>query len=97
MHHSFSTRPGSYTFHVIASNNDGVWNDTGALFHFALKPHFYQASWFTILCVLAIMAAAVAGYRWRVKRLRRLADDLSNQVARRTRDLDLANDKLRQG
>ena len=24
--------PGSYTFRVIASNNDGIWNETGASF-----------------------------------------------------------------
>ena len=27
-------RPGSYTFRVIASNNDGIWNETGAVFWF---------------------------------------------------------------
>src|SRR5476651_2217379 len=37
--------PGTYTFRVIASNNDGVWNDTGASFRFTLKPRFYQTSW----------------------------------------------------
>src|SRR5262249_44693660 len=41
--------PGDYTFHVRASNNDGVWNDTGATLHFTLLPHFYQTSWFAVL------------------------------------------------
>src|SRR3984885_4714286 len=86
--------PGSYTFHVIASNNDGVWNDMGASFHFTLKPHFYQTFWFVLLCILAFLAAAGAGYRWRVRHLRHLADALSEQVALRTRDLELANAEL---
>jgi len=86
--------PGTYTFRVIASNNDGVWNDTGASFHFTLKPHFYQTFWFVLLCILSLLAAAGACYRWRVGHLRHLADALSEQVALRTRDLELANVEL---
>jgi ligand-binding sensor domain-containing protein/signal transduction histidine kinase/CheY-like chemotaxis protein/HPt (histidine-containing phosphotransfer) domain-containing protein len=86
--------PGSYTFRVIASNDDGIWNDTGARFRFTLKPHFYQTFWFALLCILAILVAAGAWYRWRVGRLRRLADVLSEQVALRTRDLELTNAEL---
>jgi ligand-binding sensor domain-containing protein/signal transduction histidine kinase/CheY-like chemotaxis protein len=86
--------PGSYTFRVIASNDDGVWNDTGARVRFTLKPHFYQTMWFALLCILAMLVAAVACYRWRVGRLRRLAAALSEQVALRTRDLELSNAEL---
>jgi signal transduction histidine kinase/ligand-binding sensor domain-containing protein/CheY-like chemotaxis protein/HPt (histidine-containing phosphotransfer) domain-containing protein len=89
-----SLPPGTYTFRVIASNNDGVWNDTGASFHFTLKPHFYQTFWFVLLCVLAFLVAAGACYRWRVGHLRHLADALSEQVALRTHDLELANVEL---
>jgi signal transduction histidine kinase/ligand-binding sensor domain-containing protein/DNA-binding response OmpR family regulator len=86
--------PGTYTFRVIAGNHDGVWNDTGASFHFTLKPQFYQTLWFALLCILAFLAAAGACYRWRVRHLRHLADALSKQVALRTRDLELANVEL---
>jgi signal transduction histidine kinase/ligand-binding sensor domain-containing protein/CheY-like chemotaxis protein/HPt (histidine-containing phosphotransfer) domain-containing protein len=89
-----SLPPGTYTFRVIASNNDGLWNDTGASFHFTLKPHFYQTAWFILLCTLAILVAGGAWYRWRVGRLRHLAENLSDQVALRTRDLELANTEL---
>jgi signal transduction histidine kinase/ligand-binding sensor domain-containing protein/CheY-like chemotaxis protein/HPt (histidine-containing phosphotransfer) domain-containing protein len=89
-----SLPPGTYTFRVIASNNDGVWNNTGASFHFTLKPHFYQTFWFVLLCILAILIAAGAGYRWRVGHLRHLAAALSEQVALRTRDLERANVEL---
>jgi signal transduction histidine kinase/ligand-binding sensor domain-containing protein/DNA-binding response OmpR family regulator len=86
--------PGTYTFRVIASNNDGVWSDTGASFRFTLKPHFYQTSWFALLCILAIVAVAATLYRLRVGHLRRLARTLGEQVALRTRDLELANAEL---
>jgi ligand-binding sensor domain-containing protein/signal transduction histidine kinase len=88
--------PGTYTFRVIASNNDGLWNETGASFRFTLKPHFYQTFWFILLCILTVLVAAGGFYRWRVGRLKHLADALSEQVADRTRDLELANKQMRQ-
>ena len=88
--------PGTYTFRVIASNNDGVWNETGASMRFTLKPRFHQTLWFDLLCVLAVVAAAGAWYRLRVGRLRHLAGALSEQVAKRTRDLEWANAELLQ-
>ncbi len=86
--------PGTYTFHVIASNNDGVWSEAGDRFGFTLKPHFYQTAWFALLCILAVVGAAGAVYRLRVGHLRRLAATLGEQVARRTRDLETANAEL---
>jgi signal transduction histidine kinase/ligand-binding sensor domain-containing protein/DNA-binding response OmpR family regulator len=86
--------PGTYTFRVIASNNDGVWSDTGASLRFTLKPHFFQTIWFALAFLAAIVALAGAWYRLRVGRLRRLAGALREQVALRTRDLELANAEL---
>ena len=40
--------PGDYTFHVIACNNDGVWNETGVSLPFTLLPHFWQTWWFRV-------------------------------------------------
>ena len=88
--------PGTYTFRVVASNNDGVWSDSAASFRFTLKPHFFQTYWFALACILAIVAVAGAWYRLRVGRLRRLAVALREQVALRTRDLELANAELLQ-
>jgi signal transduction histidine kinase/ligand-binding sensor domain-containing protein len=49
--------PGTHRFHVIAANNDGVWNETGATLDFVIPPTFVQTRWFIALCVLG---AAVA-------------------------------------
>lgn len=43
--------PGNYRFRVIASNNDGVWNESGAALNFHLQPRFYQTYWFFVLCL----------------------------------------------
>jgi LytS/YehU family sensor histidine kinase len=39
---------------VLAANNDGVWNTIGASMRVSLSPHFYQTSWFYVLCVVVI-------------------------------------------
>ncbi len=43
-------RPGHYQFHVIACNNDGVWNESGAALDLDIAPAFYQTIWFQVLC-----------------------------------------------
>ncbi len=59
--------PGHYKFRVIARNNDGLWNETGASLSFRLEPHFYQTIWFYVLAALGMMAAGYLVYRWRVR------------------------------
>jgi signal transduction histidine kinase/ligand-binding sensor domain-containing protein len=48
--------PGNYRFHVIASDNNGVWNDVGASLSFELAPAFYQTVWFKLLSGMVILA-----------------------------------------
>jgi PAS domain S-box-containing protein len=76
--------PGSYRFRVVACNNDGVWNLAGASFSFELAPRFYQASWFYLLCGLAVAMAGAAAYRWRVRGLREREKWLRERVEERT-------------
>jgi PAS domain S-box-containing protein len=62
-------RPGTYRFHVIASNNSGVWNEAGAELDFNIPPAWYQTTWFRGLCALALSMLLWAGYRMRVHQL----------------------------
>ncbi len=52
-----SLRPGNYRFQVIAANESGVWNDTGANVDFVVPPTFLQSRTFLLLCALAIGGA----------------------------------------
>jgi hypothetical protein len=45
--------PGEYSFHVAASNNDGVWNTTDASLHFTITRACYQKTRFRADCALA--------------------------------------------
>lgn len=53
--HYPSLPPREYRFHVIACNNEGVWNTTGAEIIVEVRPHFYQRSWFIVLASLAVI------------------------------------------
>jgi ligand-binding sensor domain-containing protein/signal transduction histidine kinase len=58
--------PGSYRFRVLAANNDGVWNTTGASFGLRLMPHYYQTWWFYSALALGLLVLGYLVYRWRV-------------------------------
>ncbi len=70
---AFFTRlaPGKYSFHVTASNNDGVWNDTGATLIFTVAPAWYQTAWFLALCVVAGLVIFWTLYRLRLRQVAR--------------------------
>ena len=89
-----NTPPGHYRFHVIACNNDGVWNDKGATFEFALAPHIYQTRWFFSICVGVLLFLATGLYRLRVQGLTRRKAELVRLVGERTRQLEEANQRL---
>jgi signal transduction histidine kinase len=95
-------RPGHYTFRVIASNSDGVWNNVGATVAFALPPAFYQTSWF-----LEMAAGACLGLLWLLIKARlrqvthrerkRLEQRMEDRLSERTRIARDLHDSLLQG
>src|SRR6185295_14623979 len=88
--------PGSYRFHVVAANSDGVWNNTGATWKFELQPHFYQTRWFLVSVVLIALALGYAFMRWRGKQLVRRNKVLEAAIADRTAEVVLQNQELAQ-
>lgn len=61
--------PGKYRFHVLASNNSGVWNAQGASIEFSIAPMFWQTPWFRIACATALVALLLALYWLRARQL----------------------------
>jgi len=43
---------GEYIFKIIASNNDGIWNEEGSSVTFTVLPHFWMTWWFILLSVI---------------------------------------------
>lgn len=79
--------PGRYRFVVIASNNDGVWNEAGASFAFQLRPHFYQTWWFYGFCAVALALVVMGGHNVRVRKLRASERALAVRFEERTNEL----------
>jgi signal transduction histidine kinase len=91
-------RPGKYKFHVIACNNDGVWNDGGASMDLSVAPAWFQTSWFLLLCVAAGTILVVEIYRFRVGQVARSMNArFDERVAERTRIAQELHDTLLQG
>jgi ligand-binding sensor domain-containing protein/signal transduction histidine kinase len=93
--------PGKYRFHVIASNNDGVWNEAGATLSFVFLPHFWQTWWFK-LSIPAVAAVLLAiAYHVRVGQLReierlriQIAADLHDDVGSRLTKVGMVTETL---
>ena len=62
-------RPGSYTFRVIAANDDGVWGKQGTTLQFSITPTFYQTVWFLTLCIALSLLVAVSLISIRLRQL----------------------------
>ncbi len=87
--------PGHYAFKVIACNSDGVWNTNGAVFNFYLKPFFYQAWWFYLLCGIGCVFMVLAILRFRTHKLESKKKELEQLVVQRTDQLANANKELK--
>ena len=79
--------PGKYSFRVIACNGEGVWNLAGATLKLYLQPHFYQTLWFYTLSGALLLAAALGGYRLRIRQIRAHERELESRVKERTEEL----------
>jgi len=90
-------KPGSYGFRVIASNNNGVWNNEGATLNFTVLPAWFQTGWFRASCIGAFALLLWTIYQLRVQQLhRRFVIGLEAQVSERTRIARELHDTLLQ-
>lgn len=62
-------KPGKYRFRVIASNNDGIWNEKGDALSFVVRPYFYEMPFFYIVTVLLLAAAVYFYIRKRFRKI----------------------------
>ena len=58
--------PGQYRFHVIAENEDGLWNQAGASARVVLGRHIWETDAFRLLAFAALALAVGLGHRLRV-------------------------------
>ena len=63
--------PHNYHFRVIASNNSGVWNETGDSLEFSIVPAYYQTNWFRASIAAVFLLALFGLYRLRLHQIAR--------------------------
>jgi len=98
-HQAFYTRlpPGQYRFSVIAANNDGVWNRTGATLDFVIPPTFVQSRTFLALVVLGLLLLGGGAFYLRHRlTARRITQQYEDQMAERERIARELHDTLLQ-
>ena len=78
--------PGRYRFQVVACNNDGVWNTTGAAVDLIVAAAFYQTLWFKVLIVALLMTVFWVIYTLRLEQASKaVRGQLLSQMAERER------------
>jgi signal transduction histidine kinase len=83
--------PGDYTFRVRASNNDGVWNNTGTSLKIIILPPWWKTLWFKILVLSSIVFIVITVFRSRVRQLKNQKILLEKSVAIKTAELNELN------
>jgi signal transduction histidine kinase/ligand-binding sensor domain-containing protein len=90
--------PGSYRFHVAASNGDGLWNSPETSVSFFIERAFWETWWFRALCFSALLLAIFGIYRVRMYQVaRQLNARFQERLAERTRIAQELHDTLLQG
>jgi signal transduction histidine kinase/ligand-binding sensor domain-containing protein len=89
--------PGSYRFQVIASNDDGVWNQTGATLDFTIQPTFFQSWPFRVLVGLALLGLLWLAYSFRLRAIaHRIRQRMAERIGERERIARELHDTLLQ-
>src|SRR5262249_36197671 len=61
--------PRHYRFRVLACNNSGVWNETGASLDFSSAPAYYQTSWFLFVSAAGVLGLLWAAFQFRLRQV----------------------------
>lgn len=82
-------QPGTYSFEMRASNNDGLMCVPGdeVKLTIVILPPFWQTLWFKGLVLVALVLLVMAIIRLRVRHLNKQKIQLEQMVAKRTNDL----------
>lgn len=62
--------PGKYTFRVIGSNNDGLWNEEGRSLSIIIHPPWWQTWWAYTLYALLALGTILSIRHYEMKRLK---------------------------
>jgi hypothetical protein len=79
---------------VIASNNDGVWNNEGAAVNITIVPPFWKTLLFNALITVLAIASVIGYIRYQKKKAKRQQEELQAIIEERTHELKLQNEEI---
>jgi hypothetical protein len=87
--------PGSYSFKVKASNNDGVWNQKGTSIRILIHPPWWRTFWAYSFYFLCFLAGVFAVDRYQRQRLiQREREKARERELEQAREIEKANQVL---
>jgi ligand-binding sensor domain-containing protein/class 3 adenylate cyclase len=86
-------KPGDYTFHVTAENNDGIVSKKPAELQLTQKAYFYQLPLFWFFSGILIFSIVIAFIQYRLYRMRQYQLRLETEVRIKTHDLAVEKEK----
>ncbi|MGN6386474.1 MAG: sensor histidine kinase, partial [Verrucomicrobiota bacterium] len=96
--------PGTYDFQVTACNNDGIWNEEGAVIALIVAPFWWETIWFRVgaaLVACSVFSGIILVQRQKrleIERLRvRIAGDLHDEIGSSLWSITLLSKMLQQG
>lgn len=88
--------PGTYTFRVKATNNDGVWNEEGTSLIIEIRPPWWATIWFRLLILVLITGIVYRYITFKTKRLKENQRTLELKVKEATDKVSAQNSKLQE-
>jgi len=87
--------PGHYVLRVMASNDDGIWNHTGAALEIEILPPFYRTRWAILLYCVFIAGLLLLARKILLDRARmRFNIETARRESQRLHDLDMMKIKF---
>jgi signal transduction histidine kinase/ligand-binding sensor domain-containing protein/CheY-like chemotaxis protein len=89
-------QPGSYTFMVKGSNNDGIWNPNPSTLTLIIQPPWWQTSYFYVGAILLFILIVWTIIKLRLAMYAKQKKILTQKVQERTQELSQTNTILQE-
>jgi signal transduction histidine kinase len=87
---------GDYVLRIKASNQDGIWNETGISVGITVVPPFWQTLWFRFTIAAGLIALSLTAYWVRIKSIQSYNRELERQVRDRTQEIERLFEKTKE-
>jgi len=87
--------PGTYVFHVKASNNDGLWNEEGTSIIIHILPPWWKTWWARSSFALSLIGMVTLTFFLRTRSIIKANRELEDAVNQKTKELQKTNLALR--